>query len=114
MLELDADALDELATRKEAVAGLELARGTYRYLPTLVGLRGYRTGEVPVQPRRDRRPSSDEWPHPIDLLSVWWLCRRRRSFATREITVADIHRRPTLQLARTDSPPSQQVKDRAA
>lgn len=64
------------ASRREAVAGLQLPRGMYRYLATLVAARGFRVGEVPVPTPGRSVALSDGIPHPFDLFAAWWFKRR--------------------------------------
>ncbi|HTU24289.1 MAG TPA: glycosyltransferase family 2 protein [Pirellulales bacterium] len=66
------------AARREAVAGLEAARGTARYLPWLASMRGFRVGETPVRFQGGRPRLANAWANPVDLLAVWWLRRRYR------------------------------------
>ncbi len=73
------------AARAEALAGLELSRGMYRYLSTLVSIRGYRVNEVYVDTKGPSKTLSDAWPNPGDLLFAWWLQRRWRQPQTREL-----------------------------
>jgi Glycosyl transferase family 2 len=73
------------AARREAVAGLEPARGAARSLPWLVAMRGYRVGEISVRFEPQRPPVADAWPNPGDLLAVWWLRRRYRPAKIEEL-----------------------------
>ena len=75
------------AARREAVSGLESARGTSRFLPWLVALRGFRVGETAVRFQPPRRSVHDAWFHPADLLAVWWLRRRYRPAKVEELRV---------------------------
>lgn len=77
------------AARAEAVAGIQLARGMYRYLPTLVAMRGFRVTEVPVRSLRHPHLLRDGWPNPGDLLFAWWLTRRWQNYAVEELTASD-------------------------
>ncbi len=101
------------AARREAVEGLPLARGMYRYLSTLVSLRGFRVSEVPVVPLSSEGPSTDEWPNPVDLLAAWWLRRRLRFPIVREIGDRRAER-PQLEIARVNEDDSDVVQRRAA
>lgn len=75
------------AARREAVAGLVLARGMYRYLPGMISRRGFRVGELHVdhQPAARRTSSRDAWPNPGDLLAAWWLRKRQTPYTATEI-----------------------------
>lgn len=64
------------AARREAVEGLPMSRGMYRYLATLVARRGYRVTETYVEDRAGTASLRDGWPNPGDLLTAWWLGRR--------------------------------------
>lgn len=68
------------AARREAVAGVELPRGMYRYLATLVAARGFRVGEITVPMPGRSVALSDGWPNPGDLLAAWWFKRRWRQY----------------------------------
>jgi len=74
------------AARAEALAGLDLPRGMYRYLPNLVASRGYRVVETPCEPTSFRSSLRQVWPNPADLLAAWWLTRRPTHVGFREIT----------------------------
>ncbi len=73
------------AARREAITGLESARGTARFLPWLVAMRGFRVGETTVRFQPGHEPARDVWPHPADLLAVWWLRRRYRPAKVEEL-----------------------------
>ncbi len=77
------------AARAEALAGIELARGMYRYLPTLVEMRGFRVGEIRLESNRPALKLSDGLPNPGDLLFTWWLRRRWRQFTSHELLAGD-------------------------
>ncbi len=64
------------AARREAIAGVQMPRGMYRYLATLVAARGYRVGEVTIPTRGRSVALSDGFPHPFDLLAAWWFKQR--------------------------------------
>ena len=85
------------AARREAVAGLDLAQGMFRFVPTLVSARGYRVCELEVDTRGRSRNLADARPNPFDLLAVWWLRRRLRPCRFRELTAEHL-RRPHLKL----------------
>lgn len=68
------------AARREAVAGVELPCGMYRYLATLVAARGFRVGEITVPTPGRSVTLSDGWPNPGDLLAAWWFKRRWRQY----------------------------------
>lgn len=74
------------SARSEALAGIQLARGMYRYLPTLVAMRGFRVAEVPARQLRLPHQLPDAWPNLGDLLCVWWLSRRWQNYAVQELT----------------------------
>jgi hypothetical protein len=76
------------AARREAVAGIELPRGMFRYLPWLVALRGFRVSEIRVDYHGPLHDVSDGRPNPGDLLAAWWLSRRWNACQTRELTTA--------------------------
>ena len=73
------------AARREAVAGLESARGTARFC------RGWWQCEGFAWVRRlsafswAKRRIRELWPHPADLLAVWWLRRRYRPAKIEEL-----------------------------
>ncbi|QDU94661.1 glycosyltransferase family 2 protein [Lignipirellula cremea] len=77
------------AARKEALAGLNLPRGMYRYLPNLVAARGFRVAETVCEPSSTQDALDDGWPNPGDLLAAWWLVRRTKPVEFREITIED-------------------------
>ena len=64
------------AARREAVEGLPMSRGMYRYLATLVARRGYRVTETYIEHRAGSSGLRDGRPNPGDLLTAWWLGRR--------------------------------------
>ncbi len=65
------------AVRREAILGVELGHGLHRFLPSLVGMRGYRTCEITVDHRPARCPSGQRGiPSLANLLAVWWLRRQ--------------------------------------
>jgi|GEM_PF-1213231 len=74
------------AARREALEGMELSRGMYRYLSTLVAARGWRAMEIGVTGCGGRATTFDSWPNPGDLLFAWWLKRRLRVVTVQEIT----------------------------
>jgi glycosyltransferase involved in cell wall biosynthesis len=78
------------AARREAVAGLESARGTARFLPWLVSMRGFRVGETTVRFQPKPPTVHDVWPNPGDLLAVWWLRRRYRPSKVEELRVDEL------------------------
>jgi dolichol-phosphate mannosyltransferase len=79
------------AARREAVAGIHLTPGMRRYLPWMVARRGFRVGDMYVDASRHGERSlggtiaPDGGPHPMDLLTAWWLCRRWRNDSYCEI-----------------------------
>jgi hypothetical protein len=75
------------AARREAVTGLESTRGTARFLPWLVAMRGFRVGETSVHFQSGRPTIRDAWPHPVDLMAVWWLRRRYRPARVEELRI---------------------------
>lgn len=79
------------AARQEALEGIHLARGMHRYLPMLVSRRGFRVGELHVDHRSQaQRPSwTEARRRPGDLLTAWFLRRRARPFAVRELSVRE-------------------------
>jgi dolichol-phosphate mannosyltransferase len=77
------------SARSEALAGIHLARGMYRYLPTLVAMRGFRVAEVPVRRLRHPHQLRDAWPNPGDLLCAWWLRRRWRNYVVEELAASN-------------------------
>ncbi len=77
------------AARREAIAGLQLPRGMYRYLATLVAARGYRVGEVTVPTRGRSVALSDGVPNPLDLFAAWWFKRRWKQHERIEVQDAD-------------------------
>lgn len=96
----DADCLF-WAARHEAVAGLALARGTYRHLPGLIAQRGFRVGEIHVEhcESAPRTISREPWPRPRDLLAAWRLWKVPPC-TTREI----VPRQADAKLTRIDPP----------
>ena len=72
------------AFKRECVECLPLFAGMHRFLPTLVGLQGYRLGEFPVNHRPRLRGKSKYnisnrlWVGLLDTLGVFWL--RKRAF----------------------------------
>jgi len=68
------------AARREAIAGLQLPRGMYRYLATLVAARGYRVGEVTVPTDGRSIALTDGIANPLDLLTAWWFKRRWKQY----------------------------------
>ena len=76
------------AARREAIAGLQLPRGMYRYLATLVAARGFRVGEVTVATRGRSTCLSDGFANPLDLLAAWWFKRRWRQYHRIEVVEA--------------------------
>jgi len=89
------------SARREAVEGLELARGMFRYLPYLVALRGYRVSELSVDPPLIPAVSSDGLPNPFDLLLTWWLQRRSTDARAHEMqaTKLPVHGLPLIEHA---------------
>lgn len=87
LLGLDARDPDCLfwAARSEALAGIQLTRGMYRYISSFVAMRGFRVTEFLVAPQSGGRPLGDGWPNPGDLLCAWWLARRWRNYAVCEL-----------------------------
>jgi hypothetical protein len=75
------------AARRDAVADLEATRGSARFLPWLLAKRGLRVGETTVRFETGHTPSSTGWPHPGDLLAVWWLGRRWQRAKVDELRV---------------------------
>ena len=73
------------AARREAISGLQLPRGMYRYLATLVAARGYRVGEVTVPTQGRSIALSDGLANPFDLLAAWWFKRRWRQYERIEV-----------------------------
>jgi glycosyltransferase involved in cell wall biosynthesis len=70
------------AFRRPCLRGLVLYRGSHRFLPTLLRMRGYRVLEVPVnhRPRRFGRSKYGVWDRAFvafaDLLAVRWMKSR--------------------------------------
>jgi len=70
--------------KREALAEIPFFHGMHRFLPTLVGMRGYRVTEIPVchRPRRAGRSKygihNRLWLAFEDLFGVRWLLRRQR------------------------------------
>ena len=77
------------AAHREAIDGLQLPQGMYRYLATLVAARGYRVAEVTVATHGRSVALSDGWPNPCDLLAAWWIKRRWRQYERVEVCTAD-------------------------
>ncbi len=74
------------AARREAIAHLQLPRGMYRYLATLVAARGFRVSEVTIPTTGRSIALTDGLPNPGDLLAAWWFKRRWRQYERMEIT----------------------------
>jgi glycosyltransferase involved in cell wall biosynthesis len=68
------------AARREALVGLQLPCGMYRYLATLVAARGFRVGEITIPTTGRSVRLSDGVPNPGDLLAAWWFKRRWRQY----------------------------------
>jgi len=72
------------AFKRQCVECLPLFAGMHRFLPTLIGLQGYRLGEFPVNHRPRLRGKSKYnisnriWVGLVDTLGVFWL--RKRAF----------------------------------
>ena len=64
------------AARREAVAGIEPAKGLLRSLAHLISIRGFRVCEIPFDYQPGGLTLSDGWPNPGDLVSLWWRKRR--------------------------------------
>ncbi len=77
------------AARREAIAGLQLPQGMYRYMATLVAARGYRVAEVTVPTHGRSVALSDGLPNPGDLLAAWWFKCRWRQYE--RVEVCDAH-----------------------
>ena len=73
------------AAQREALDGIELSRGTTRYLATYLSMRGYRVAELTVTSSVMGNPVHDGWPNPADLLTTWWQKRRYRPLHAEEI-----------------------------
>jgi glycosyltransferase involved in cell wall biosynthesis len=73
------------AARREAIVNVQLPRGMYRYLATLVSARGFRVGEITVSTTGRSIALSDGWPNPGDLLAAWWFKRRWRQYKRVEV-----------------------------
>jgi dolichol-phosphate mannosyltransferase len=86
------------AARREALDGIPLARGMYRYLSTLIASRGFRVTEVYVDHAPLRAELSDGWPNPADLLMTWWLSRRLQWPAVEELGLQAVHEKDERRL----------------
>jgi glycosyltransferase involved in cell wall biosynthesis len=73
------------AARREAIVNVQLPRGMYRYLATLVSARGFRVGEITVPTSGRSVALSDGLPNPGDLLAAWWFKRRWRQYEHAEV-----------------------------
>jgi len=71
--------------RREAVRGLEPARGLLRSLADLISMRGFRVCEIPCEYQPSSQTLSDGWPNPLDLCSLWWRKRRYAQETAREV-----------------------------
>ena len=106
------------AARREALADIALEAGMARYLPAFVARRGFRVCEKYVDDLGPRQPLDDVRPHPLDLLTAWWRCRRWREQTALELpspgsmpalriigadhsNPADAHLSPVLQQAKS-------------
>jgi len=88
--------------RREAVAGLALARGAFRVLPALVARRGFRICRLTLF--EDRLPQGETW-HPTLLhrLLGRWFERRFEPHLAREVARTDTSQLlPNLKLARVE------------
>jgi glycosyltransferase involved in cell wall biosynthesis len=77
------------AARREAISSLQLPRGMYRYLATLVAVRGFRVGEVTIPTPGRSVALSDGLANPLDLLAAWWFKRRWRQHQRIELYESD-------------------------
>jgi len=104
------------AARREALAGFDLARGMYRYLPDFVASRGFRVAEALVE-CNFQAPDFHRlaWPNPIDLCTAWWLSQRWRQarVAEREYKANATTVRAAFPTAQTDSAPNIQHRKSA-
>jgi hypothetical protein len=86
------------AFRRSCLRGLVLYRGLHRFVPTLLGLRGYRVIEVPVnhRPRRFGRSKYGVGNRALaglaDLLVVRWMKSRRLRYEIAEGLGVDLSR----------------------
>ncbi len=84
------------AARREAIAGLQLPRGMYRYMATLVSARGYRVGEITVPTEGRSIALSDGLANPVDLLAAWWFKHRWREYERVEMRGAATSNSPCV------------------
>lgn len=77
------------AARREALAGLQLPCGMYRYLATLVAARGYRVGEIAVPTQGRSVALSDGLANPFDLLAAWWFKLRWKQYLRVDVSQAN-------------------------
>ena len=68
------------AARREALDGLHLPRGMYRYLATIVSARGFRVAEITVPTSGRSVQLSDGLANPGDLMAAWWLEKRWKPY----------------------------------
>ncbi len=96
------------AARREALAGFDLARGMYRYLPDFVASRGFRVTESRVSCNFDA-PDFHRlaWPNPVDLCTAWWLSQRWR-----QARVAEREYRANAPAVRATIGPAQEFQHR--
>jgi len=84
------------AFRRECLRGLQLYRGSHRFIPTLLRLRGHRVIEVAVQhrPRRFGASKYGVWNRAVvalvDLLVVRWMQRRYLRYEVAEDLGGDL------------------------
>lgn len=82
------------AARREALAGVDLSRGRYRFVASLVAARGYRVGEISIDTLehgiryRPHAAGLAEW-NPVALGHAWWTCRQMRTAQRAESPSAD-------------------------
>jgi dolichol-phosphate mannosyltransferase len=100
------------AARREAIVNVQLPRGMYRYLATMVSARGFRVGEITVPTSGRSVALSDGLPNPGDLLAAWWFKRRWRQYEHAE--VIETPRMEYSSCRRSLSPSSSQSESQAA
>jgi dolichol-phosphate mannosyltransferase len=83
------------AFRRECIENIRLFRGVHRFLPTLIGMDGFRVVEIPVanRPRGAGASHYGIWnralPAFIDLLAVRWMRSRTVRYHIEEVLVGD-------------------------
>lgn len=79
------------AMRKECRDAVVPFHGMHRFIPALVKEAGYRVSEISVNHRSRMSGESKygllnrTWWAALDLVGVWWICKRRLAYKAREV-----------------------------